>query len=241
LVVVLAAVALTSLRPWEADSVDPRLSVSLGTAALGDAVAVTPHRSSRPAGAGTESLARAVPAAERLPAASSFEPTPAVAQGRAVSTVAAPSPAPPASGPEPPASNEPTPVPVVSPPPQTVATGDGDGVGGPSTAVVEVEPRPGCEGDEYEVTIRFAAEAIPSEEAEVEIVIRRVGSGGDESEIQLEGKFGDVGELLEQVVSEEDCVAVRVEPADGEEPGGVPSDPPAATASVEEELEPVLP
>jgi hypothetical protein len=122
-----------------------------------------------------------------------------------------------------------------------VVTGGGGSAGGPSTAVVEVEPQPGCEGDEYEVTIRFAAEGIPSDEAEVEIVIRRVGPDGDESEVQLEGKFGDVGDLLEQVVSEEDCVAVRVEPADGEESADGTSEPPMATASAEEELEPVLP
>ncbi len=107
--------------------------------------------------------------------------------------------------------------------------------------MVEVEPKPGCEGDEYEVTIRFAAEAIPSDEAEVEIAIRRVERDGSESEIQLEGKFSDVGDLLEQVISEDDCVAVRVEPAGEEEPADGSSEPPTATASVEEGLEPVLP
>ncbi len=107
--------------------------------------------------------------------------------------------------------------------------------------MVEVEPKPGCEGDEYEVTIRFVAEAIPSDEAEVEIAIRRVGRDGSESEIQLEGKFGDVGDLLEQVISEDDCVAVRVEPAGEEGPVDGSSEPPTTTASVEEELEPALP
>lgn len=236
---VLAAVALASLRPWEADSVDPRLSVSLGIGAVGDAVAVAPDRSSRPAGTGGESLARAVPAVERVVATDGSGPTLAVAQARAVSTVA-PSPVPPAATPEPPASGQPTPAPEAPLPPQTVVTGSGDSAGGPSTAVVEVEPKPGCEGDEYEITIRFVAEAIPSDEAEVEIVIRRVGSDDSESEIQLEGKFGDVGDLLEQVISEEDCVAVRVEPAGGEEPGDGYFEPPAATSSVEE-LEPALP
>jgi len=206
-------------------------------------VAVTPDLPSRPAGgAGGEGLARAVPAVQRVPVVDRAGPTLAVAQGRALSTVAAPLPAPPTSEPQPPASSQPIPAPEGPPPPQTVVTGSGGSAGGPNTAVVEVEPQPGCEGDEYEVTVRFVAEAIPSDEAEVEIVIRRVGSDGSESEIQLEGKFGDVADLLENVVSEEDdCVAVRVEPADGEEPGGGSSEPPAATASVEEELEPVLP
>ncbi|MFL5902164.1 MAG: hypothetical protein ACJ75S_13370 [Solirubrobacterales bacterium] len=209
----LAFVALAGLRPWEADSVDPHLSVVLGTAALGDAVAITPDPPSRPAGAGGEGLAHAVPVAvERVPAADGSGSTLALAQARVVSTVATPSPSPPASELEPPVSSQPALPPEAPPPPQTVVA-DGGGAGGPGTAVVEVEPQPGCEGDEYEVTIRFVAEAIPSEEAEVEIVIRRVGRDGSESEIQLEGKFGDVGDLLEQVISEDDCVAVRVEPA----------------------------
>lgn len=237
----LAAVALASLRPWEADSVDPHLSVALGTAAVGDAVAVTPDSSSRSAGAGEEGLARAVPAVQRVPVVDRTGPTLAVAQARAVSTLAAPSPAPLPSEPEPPASNQPTPAPEAPPPPQTVVAGSGGNAGGPNTAVVEVEPKPGCEGDEYEVTIRFEAEAIPSDEAEVEIVIRRVGPDGSESEIQLEGKFGDVGGLLEQVISEDDCVAVRVEPAGEEEPADGSSEPSTATASVEGELEPALP
>jgi hypothetical protein len=240
LVVVLAFVALASLRPWEADTVDPHLSVPLGIAAVGDGVAITPGPSSRPAGAGNTDIARAVPAVQRVPAVNGAGPTlaVAVAQARAVSTVAAP---PSASEPQPPASSQPTPTPEAPPPPQTMVAGSGGSAGGPSTAVVEVEPKPGCEGDEYEVTIRFVAEEVPSDEAEVEIVIRRVELDGSESEIQLEGKFGDVGDLLEQVVSEEDCVAVRVEPVGGEEPADGSSESPVATASVEEELEPALP
>jgi hypothetical protein len=109
-------------------------------------------------------------------------------------------------------------------PPQTVVDGNGDGAGGgPGTAVV-VEPKAGCEGDEYEITIRFATSAIPSGETEVEILIRRVGGDGSESEIELEGRFDEVGDLLDRVASEGDCVEVRVEPT-GEE----------------EELEPALP
>lgn len=238
---VLVFVALASLRPWEADSVEPHLSVALGTAAVGEGVAVMPVPSSRSAGAGNTDIARAVPAAQRVPVVDGAGPTLVVAQARAVSTVAAPPPAPPASEPQPPPSSQPAPAPEAPPPPQTVVAGSGGSTGGPSTAVVEVEPKPGCEGDEYEVTIRFAAEEIPSDEAEVEIVIRRVGLDGGESEIQLEGKFGDVGDLLERVISEEDCVAVRVEPAGGEEPADGSSESPVATASVEEELEPVLP
>jgi len=90
---------------------------------------------------------------------------------------------------------------------------------------VVVEPKSGCEGDEYEITIRFATSTISSGETEVEILIRRVGRDGSESEIELEGRLDEVGELLDRVASEGDCVEVRVEPI-GEE---------------EEELEPVLP
>jgi len=91
---------------------------------------------------------------------------------------------------------------------------------------VVVEPKSGCEGDEYEITIRFATGAIPSGETEVEILIRRIGPDGSESEIELEGRFDEVGDLLDRVASEDDCIEVRVEPI-GEEEG--------------EELEPVLP
>jgi hypothetical protein len=234
---VLGFVALASQRPWEADSVDPHLSLSLGAGAVGEAVAVTPDRPPRPAGARGESLARAVPAVKRVPATDETGPTLAVAQGRAVSV--AMSPAPPPTTSEPPASVQPAPAPEASPPAQTVVAGGGGG--SPSTAVVEVEPKPGCEGDEYEVTIGFVAEAIPSDEAEVEIAIRRVGRDGSESEIQLEGKFGDVGDLLDRVIAEEDCVNVRVEPAGEEESVDGSSGVPAATAGLEEELEPVLP
>lgn len=236
---VLGFVALASQRPWEAASADPHLSLALGAGAVGGAVAVTPERPSRPAGTGGESLARAVPVASPVPARDGSAPTLAVAQGRAVDVVATLPPPP--SAPEPPASVQPPPAPEALPPAQTVVAGGGNGGGGPSTAVVEVEPKPGCEGDEYEVTIGFVAEAIPSDEAEVEIAIRRVGRDGSESEIQLEGQFGDVGELLEQVISHDDCVAVRVEPAGGEESGGDFSEPAMATASAAEELEPVLP
>jgi hypothetical protein len=237
---VLVFVALASLRPWEADTVDPHLSVSPKAEAVGDAVAVTPDRPSRSAGTRGGSVARAVPVVERVPATGGSGPTLAVAQARVVSTATAPSPATPVPEPEPPASNQPTPSPEAPPPPQTVVAGSGGSAGGPNTTVVEVEPQPGCEGDEYEVTIRFVAEEIPSDEAEVEIAIRRIGTDGDESEIQLEGKFGDVGELLEQVISEDDCVAVRVEPAGGKEPADGSSESPVAT-SAEEELEPALP
>jgi len=221
-VVVLSAVALAGLRPWETDTVDPRLSLSVGPEAVGDAVAITPERSSRLAVARAVSVARATPAVERMPAAGASGYTLAVAQGRPVSAVAAPSPTPPASEPESPASPGQAPA---EPPPPSRTVVDGDSGGGPGTAVV-VEPKSGCEGDEYEITIRFATGAIPSGETEVEILIRRIGPDGSESEIELEGRFDEVGDLLDRVASEDDCIEVRVEPI-GEEEG--------------EELEPVLP
>jgi hypothetical protein len=106
---------------------------------------------------------------------------------------------------------------------------------------VVVEPKSGCEGDEYEVTIKFAASAIASDEAEVEILIRRIARDGSESEIEFEGRFDEVGGLLDQVADEGDCVDVRVEPVSEEEPAGGSSETPVATTSLEEELEPALP
>jgi len=106
---------------------------------------------------------------------------------------------------------------------------------------VVVEPKAGCEGDEYEVVIRFETSALASGETEVEILIRRVGHDGSESEIELVGRFDEVGDLLAQVASESDCVDVRVEPAGEEVSAGGSSEALVADTSLEEELEPVLP
>jgi hypothetical protein len=84
---------------------------------------------------------------------------------------------------------------------------------------VVVEPESGCEGDEYEITIGFTASAIVSGETEVEILIRRIGRDGSESEIELEGTFDEVGSLLGRLASDSDCVEVRVESADEEGSG----------------------
>lgn len=236
----LAAVALAGLRPWEDDSVAPHLSVSGGVGGTGDAVAVAPGRSLGPTL--TEALGRghAAPPAkhELVTGGSGF--TLAVAQGRPVNVVAAPFPPLPTPNLESPSSPEPAPAPAPPPPPQTIVTSDGNGAGGPNTAVV-VEPQPGCEGDEYEITIRFATSAIASDEAEVEILIRRAGRDGSESEIELQGQFDELGALLDQVTAEADCVDVRIEPASEEEPAGESPEAPVATTSLEEELEPVLP
>jgi len=107
-------------------------------------------------------------------------------------------------------------------------------------AVVGIEPDPACEGEEYEIVIRFGTKAVASEEAEVTVLIRRVGGDGSESEVELEGTLGDVAGLLERVGSEGDCVAVRFEPAgeEGSAPGA--ADAPEAAAGPEEELEPAL-
>ncbi len=234
---VLAFIALMSLRPWEADSVDPHLVVSPGTGALGDAVVVAPDRSPGLAGTGIEGLPPATPAVVELrPAPGGSVPTLAVSQHRAVSAIAtpSPSPAPPPPNPESPASHEPAPAPVPPPPASTIVVNDGDGAGVPSTAVVEVEAEPRCEGDEYEITIRFGTKAVDSDEAEVAILIRRVGRDGSESEIQLEGKLGDVGALLERVVTDDDCVEVRLEPASEEEPAQGSSEDTVAPAGLDE-------
>jgi hypothetical protein len=98
--------------------------------------------------------------------------------------------------------------------------------------VVEVETEPSCKGDEYEITIRFGTRAVDSDEAEVAILIRRVRRDGSESEIQLEGKFSDVDDLLEGVVADGDCVEVRLEPASEEEPAQGSSEDTVAPASL---------
>ncbi len=92
---------------------------------------------------------------------------------------------------------------------------------------MEVEPEPSCEGDEYEIVIKFPAKPAPTEEAEVSILIRRVAQDGSETEIQLEGKPGDVRDLLKQIGTDGDCVEVKLDSVDGDEDedlSGAPAD-----------------
>lgn len=154
LLLVLAAAALISLRPWESDSVGPQLQVSPEVeAGLGDAIALAPGRSAAsPAVAGAHVAAYSVPEIEPVAVR---EPAPvprvAISRGRALSVARPVSlPAPP-----PPAPQVPSTVPAVvlsdppSPPappaapvaPHLVADFE-NGLSGWSTAATsEVAPR----------------------------------------------------------------------------------------------------
>lgn len=198
LMLLLGAVALVGLRPWATTAKAPHLSVSPGIGvALGDAVAVSRDRTPRGAGV---ALAAATPVAASASAPGGPGPRLAVAPLQPVSAVPSPAPAPspspfPGQGPSTPA---PAPGPVDS----------GPGAHGPVTAVVE--PDEICAGDEYEVLVAFDSTAVAGATL-VEMLIRRVGGDVDEDEVHLEGKLSEVLALLEELVSEGDCVRVEVE------------------------------
>lgn len=83
----------------------------------------------------------------------------------------------------------------------------------------EVEPEPGCEGDEYVFTVGFESEEPLSEESALDILIQRFSSDGSESELLLEGDLGDLRGLVDLLIPEGNCVQVVFEPqGEGETP-----------------------
>jgi Polysaccharide lyase len=154
---VLAAAALISLRPWEADSVTPQLQVSPEVeAGLGDAIALAPGRSAdSPAVAGAEVVAYSIPEAEpvAIPEPVSVQQV-GISPGRPVSRtwpVSLPA-TPPPPGPQAPpavpvaALSNPVPPPPAVPPvvpmtPHLVADFENGMSGWTTAATSEVTPR----------------------------------------------------------------------------------------------------
>jgi hypothetical protein len=100
------------------------------------------------------------------------------------------------------------------------STSGSPAAGGPGTAGVgRGEPEQSCEGDEYAVTVTFD-EAEGEEEgvygsSEADILIQRLGADGSEAELDLRGDLTDVRSLVATLVSEGNCVQVKIEPLEG--------------------------
>lgn len=231
----LGAVALAGLRPWETDSVGPNLAIAPGLGvALGDSVEVAPAPAPAPGtvadarvAPASPSILAAEPAAAPRPSEGDAAPVLAVSPGRAVATAGFepdPQPAPavpaPASPPAPqPIAQAPAPAAEPAPVVATVPVRGAGGAGTPGTAGTppggEVEPPQSCEGDEYLITVTFASPEAELEDSPVSILLQRIASDGSESELELEGDLSDARALIDLLSSEEgNCVQVEYLPFD---------------------------
>ena len=233
LLLALIAAALVALKPWDADVLTPDVRIEPGLeVALDDAVAVASPPQVRVGAAGVAGPGGLTVAVARVVAPEGSAAPQLGVSAAEVVLAAAPTPAPvspPATAPQPAPTpvTSPTPVATPAPAPTTPPTFAGGAPGGGIPAGVpgvEPDPDPVCEGDEYEVTVRFESETLTDED-EVEVLIRQVASDGSESEIELEGTWAEARELIEQLVSEESCVTVEFEPVgDDETPAGSPEE-----------------
>jgi len=239
---VLAFVALMGLKPWQSDSVEPRLTLPF-EAAVGDAVALPP--------ASYASVAPNVvaPAGPKLAGAATGpegegRPVLAVAPAQAVAVAETPVTAPVATEPEtePVGAGEETPSAGA-----TDGEAPSDGVSSPVSAPVS-DPGKGpvtaggptiesCDGDEYVISVVLVPgedegeEADGSEEASVEIVLQRFNEDGSVDELRLEGDLLDARNLAVQLSLEGNCVYLEAGavtekevPSDGTSQAVVPSE-----------------
>jgi hypothetical protein len=211
------------LKPWEADSVEPRLSLPSFEAAVGDSVALPSGGVSLVADAAVapKGARGAALVARRPREGDSADATPTVGLARAVPVTvpAAPLPSPEsgAGGEGPSAGASPVVAPPegASPPATTPVSDGGSHPEGPITA----GPGPvleSCDGDEYVITIVIDPETAEDVEAEVEIVLKRVSADGTVEELTLEGDVLDAQRLALQLSSEGNCVVLEAA-APGEE------------------------
>jgi hypothetical protein len=102
----------------------------------------------------------------------------------------------------------------------TVDNGSPGTSGRPGTSVVGGgEPEQGCEADEYVIAVTFEeveGEEVDYELAEADILVKRLGADGNETEVALRGDLTDVRNLVATLVSEGNCVQVDVVPPGGE-------------------------
>ena len=227
MLVVLAIVALASLKPGITESVDPNLSVSpdIG-AALDDAVAVAREPSHRRLAQAAVGDATRVILASRPGPANSGEDGPAAPLELTISRAepvasGGPSPAPPAPSPQPQPTPEPAPapvaVPVAEPPappaPGPIVAGVDDGSEEPGTAgVEEFGPIEVCDGDGYGVALLLYIESVLGEAEEETLAMHFAGEQG-ESTIYIEGASLGVLELVDQLLDEGECLTITVEVA----------------------------
>jgi hypothetical protein len=237
LAIVLGAVALAGLRPWATSSIVPSLIPSPGIdAALGDATVVA--RAGSP-GVGTGGVAApASPARVSAPVAVSVpkrraadaQLVLAVSAGRALKASApVPLPAPqPSPAPEPVVATPAAPPAQAPAPPLVASVPSGSpGTGRPGTSVIGGgAPEQGCEGDEYVIAVTFeeveGEEEVDYEEAEAEILVKRLETDGSATELHLRGDLSDVRDLVAALVSDGNCVQVDVEPLPGTGPEEAP-------------------
>jgi hypothetical protein len=238
--VVLALIALLGLKPWEADSVEPRLKLPGFEAAVGESVALPPERGAFVADATVVPLG-AQPLktpAERPIEAEAPSTALAVAPARLVAVAEVPS----APAPEPGAGEE---APSVG---ATDGEAPPEGVSSPvSTSLPEPEPGgpvtaggpilESCDGDKYVITIVLTPDADEAEEASVEIVLQRFAEDGSVDELRLEGDLLDAEALAIQLSSEGNCVYLEADasmdedaPSDGTSQVVVPAE--GASSSV---------
>ncbi len=240
------------LKPWEADSVEPHLSLPSFEAAVGDSVALPSGPVALVADAAVApGRAEPVKVTARPSEAEGAGAVLAVAPARAIAVAAVPhSPANPApesgAGDEVPsvgATDVEAPTEGTSSPVATPVTPGGGTPGGPITA----GPGPvleSCDGDEYVITIVIDPETPEGEEAEVEIVLKRVSADGTIDELTLEGDVLDAQRLALQLSSEGNCVVVEASPLDETDGDETATDGDEATAiapTVEAPVEPDTP
>lgn len=220
---------MVGLKPWEEDSVEPRLALPIPgfEAAVGDAVAlpsapvaVVADATVAPVGAASASMVARQPSEGDSP-----EAVPAVAPAQAVAVAAPSTPAPTpdsGTGDEAPSGGA---SPVVAPtegPSSPVATPPETGGGSPGRPIPSGGPIiESCDGDEYVITIVIDPESAGEEEAQVEIVLKRFNADGTVDELELEGDVLDAQNLALQLSSEGNCVTVEAAaPEDEEEEAG---------------------
>jgi len=231
---VLAFVALMGLKPWQSDSVEPRLTLPF-EAAVGDAVALEPSY----AGGGVTAPAGSKQVGvSAKPEGESRGPVLAVAPAQVVAVAETPVAAPGATEPETEPAGAGDEVPSVgatdgeAPPEGTsspVSTPVSDpGPGGPGRGPVAsggpaIES---CDGDEYVISVVLVPgadegeESGEAEEASLEIVLQRFNEDGSVDELRLEGDLLDARNLALQLSLEGNCVVLEAATQEEEVPSG---------------------
>lgn len=219
---------MVGLKPWEGDSVEPRLALPIPglEAAVDEAVALPPGPVAVVADATVVPVdaASASTLAGRPSEGDTPEAVPAVAPARAVAVAAPSTPAPApesATGEEAPSGGA---SPVVAPPEgasSPVSTPPETGGGSPGRPIPAGGPIiESCDGDEYVITIVIDPEVPVGEEGQVEIVLKRFNADGTSDELTLEGDVLDAQNLALQLSSEGNCVVVEAAPPEEEDGEG---------------------
>lgn len=223
----LGAFALSSVNPWERESIGPELGVVPGLGvemAVGDSVAVASGGALAGAGLEVADARRATLVAER------GRPRPGTAVELGVSAAqpvasvpvssppSSPQPQPqPVSVPEPAPIPAPVVVPVAGPPtqpsPPPILAGIDEGGEEPGTAGVgEFGPVEVCDGDEYALALLLYIESVLGEDPDQTLAMHVAGAE-TESTVYIEGASVGVVELVDLLLAEGECLTITVEVA----------------------------